>query len=85
MSSVANRLRIESLTPLHSGSMLLALVIAVVHLFVGIGIVPSAPEPLLSLAAVVFLGGLLPALFDFRPRRVRTAPVDRRPCRTPVS
>ena len=73
MSSIGRRLRTESLTPLHWGAMLLALVTAAVHLVIGITILPSTLGVSFLLATGGFVGAVLLVLFDIRRRLVYAA------------
>lgn len=73
MSSIGRRLRTESLTPLHWGAILLALVTAAVHLVIGITILPSTLGISFLLATGGFVGAVLLVLFDIRRRLVYAA------------
>lgn len=73
MSSIGRRLRTESLTPLHWGAILLALVTAAVHLGIGITILPSTLGVSFLLATGGFVGAVLLVLFDIRRRLVYAA------------
>ncbi len=73
MSSIGRRLRTESLTPLHWGAMLLALVTAAVHLVIGVTILPSTLGVSFLLATGGFVGAVLLVLFDIRRRLVYAA------------
>lgn len=73
MGSIGDRLQTESLTPLHWGAILLALVSAAVHLIIGIGILPSTLGVSFLFATGGFVGAVLLVLFGIRRRLVYAA------------
>ena len=73
MSQATSRLQLSSLTPLHWVAVAMAAVSAIVHLVVGIDLLPHWMGVLFVLATGGFLGGIALVLVDVRRKLVYLA------------